>query len=414
MVVNSDPVRDGRVRKEARSLTAAGHDVTVFGVRASEDRNADAALGFPVVFPPMPPWIAAGGAVATLRKSAFWYERMRPLADAAIASRPDVIHAHDLDTVGPASRAAAAAGIPCVYDDHEASYVDKLPNYAPADARGPKRAALDAITRRLQKRGEALEREVRARGLAAMITVSEPLADRLTARFGGPRPVVVRNCPALREVPRTDALREKIGAPKDAKLLLYHGTATEGSGIEVVIRALRLLPPHYLFALVGRVWRQEKYEALARDEGVADRVRFVPFVAEDEMFRLVASADVGLVPTEPNSEGNTYGLANKFFESMMAGLPMVAAATPAVEPILARVKAGLLYPAAMPQDPAALAAAARRVCEDAALWASCRETALTAARDEFNWERESEKLVAVYERLAAAPRGPASSRANRV
>jgi glycosyltransferase involved in cell wall biosynthesis len=407
MVVNSDPLQDGRVRKEARSLVAAGHDVTVFGVRASDDRSADASLGFPVVFAPIPEWVAAGGALATFRRTARWFERMRPLADAAVASRPDVVHAHDLDTVGPASRAARAAGIPCVYDDHEASYVDKLPNYAPAAMRGPKRAVLAALTRRLQRRGEALEREVRARGLAAIVTVSEPLADRLVARFGGPRPVVVRNCPEFREVPRTDALRERIGAPRDAKLLLYHGTATEGSGIEVVVRALRLLPPHYLFAIVGRVWRQDRYEALARDEGVAGRVRFVPIVPHDEMIRLVASADVGLVPTEPNSEGNAYGLANKFFESMMAGLPLVASATPAVRPILERVRAGLLYPAEAPQDPAALAAAARRLCEDATLWDSCREAGLRAAREEFNWERESRALVAVYERLASGTRRPA-------
>jgi hypothetical protein len=87
---------------------------------------------------------------------------------------------------------------------------------------------------------------------------------------------------------------------------------------------------------------------------VADRVRFVPFVPEDEMFRLVASADVSVIPTEPNSVGNEFGLPNKFFESMMAGLPLVASATPAVKPILERVKAGLLYPAEMPQDPLVL------------------------------------------------------------
>lgn len=400
MVVNSDPARDGRVRKEARSLVAAGHDVTVFGVRARGASGDAPSLGFPVVFPPMPAWIEAGGAINMLRKSARWFDRMRPLAEAALASRPDVLHAHDLDTVGPASELAHAAGVPLVYDDHEASYVDKLPNYAPAGLGGVKRAALDAITRRLQKKGEALEREVRARGLAAFVSVSDPLADRLVARFGPPRPVVVLNCPAFREVPRTEALRRAIDAPADAKLLGYHGTATEGSGIEVVIRALRHLPPQYVFAIVGRVWSREKYEALAVAEGVAGRVRFVPFVPEDEMLRLAASADVSVVPTEMNSVGNTYGLANKFFESMMCGVPMVASATPAVKPVMERVGAGLLYPAESPQDPAALAAAARRLCEDRALWTSCREAGLRAARDEFNWERESAKLVAVYERLA--------------
>ena len=399
MVVNSDPAFDGRVRREARSLVAAGHDVTIFGVRTGATER-DTSLGFPVEFPKMPAWIGRGGVANTLRKTANWFERMRPLAAAAVASRPDVVHAHDLDTVGPASRLAAKAGIPCVYDDHEASYVDKLPNYAPADATGLRRAVLGVLTRNVQRRGVALERAVRRRGLAALVTVSDQLADRLYERFGGPHPVVVRNCPVLRDVPRTNALRHRLGVGHDVKLLVYHGTATEGSGLENVIRALRELPPNYVFTMIGRVWGQERYEGLARAAGVGTRVRFVPMVPEDEMLRLVASADVGLVPTEPNSVGNTYGLANKFFESMMVGLPMVAAATPAVEPVLQRVKAGLLYPADAPQDASAIAHAVRALCEDEALWRSCREAGLAAARDEFNWDREARKLVAVYEGLS--------------
>ena len=400
MVVNSDPAFDGRVRREARSLVGAGHEVTVFGVRGGDARD-DSDLGFAAVFPPLPAWIGRGGAFNTLRKTSGWYERMRPLAKAAVASGPDAVHAHDLDTVGPASRLAAEAGIPCVFDDHEASYVDKLPNYAPANARGVRRAALAAITRHLQRRGEALERTVRRQqGLMAVITVSEQLAARLNERFGAPYPVVVRNCPVLREVPRTNALRHRLAVGNEVKLLVYHGTVTEGSGVENVIRALRELPSNYVFAIVGRVWRQDRYEALARAAGVGTRVRFVPIVPEDEMLRLVASADVGVVPTEPNSVGNAFGLANKFFESMMVGLPIVAAATPAVQPVLDRVRAGLLYPADAPQDATAIARAVRALCEDEPLWRSCREAGLAAARDEFNWDREGRKLVAVYEGLS--------------
>lgn len=399
MVVNSDPAYDGRVRREANSLVGAGHEVTVFGVR-NPDRMDDPALGFPVEFPALPAWIGRGGAFNTLRKTAKWYERMRPLAAAAVASRPDAIHAHDLDTVGPASRLAAEAGLPCVFDDHEASYVDKLPNYEPANATGVRRVALAAFTRHLQRKGTELERAVRRRGLAAVVTVSDQLAERLYERFGHPHPVVVRNCPVLRDVPRTNALRHRLAVGNDAKLLVYHGTVTEGSGVENVIRALRELPTNYVFAIVGRVWRQDRYEALARAAGVGSRVRFVPMVPEDEMLRLVASADVGLVPTEPNSVGNAFGLANKFFESMMVGLPMVAAATPAVQPVLERVKAGLLYPADAPQDAVAIARAVRALCDDEPLWRSCHEAGLAAAREEFHWEREARKLVAIYEGLS--------------
>ncbi len=405
MVVNSDPARDVRVRKEARSLAAAGHDVTVFGTGAGGD---DSALGFAVVRPALPAWIDASGAFNLLRRAARWYERFAPLADAAAASAPDALHAHDLDVAGPTSGAARRLGVPFVFDDHEASYVDKLPNYAPPELRGPKRVVLDAVTRRLQRDGERLERDVRARAPAAVVTVSDSLAERLVARFGGQRPLVVRNCPEFREVPRTDALRGRIGAAADARILVYHGTATEGSGVETAIRALRRLPSNYVFAVVGRVWRQDKYEALAAAEGVADRVRFVPFVPEDEMLRLVASADVGLVPTEANSVGNEFGLPNKLFESMMVGLPIAATEMPEVASILRRTGAGVLCP---PASPGALADSARRLCDDRALWDSCRAAGLSAARREFNWERESAKLVDVYARIAETrlTRGVASS-----
>jgi len=401
MVVNSDPADDTRVKKEARTLTAAGHAVTVFGVRRPGKNPDDVDdVGFPIVRPPLPAWVGAGGPFNTLRNAAAWFERMRPLVDAAMATSPDALHAHDLDVVGPASAAARARGVPFVFDDHEASYVDKLPNYAPADARGVRRAVLAAITRHVQRRGEALERTVRARRPAAMITVSDSLADLLVERFGGERPVVVRNCPVLRTEPRTDALRERLGLTADAKIVAFHGTVTEGSGIETVIRALRALPGNFVFALIGRVWRQERYEALARAEGVSDRVRIVPFVPEAEMFRLAASADASIIPTEANCVGHEFGIPNKLFESMMIGMPIVASDMPEVAAILHRTGAGVAYPSAMPQAPAALADAARRLCGDAALWRRCRDAGLAAARDEFNWERESAKLVAVYERLA--------------
>src|SRR5437867_8655775 len=103
------------------------------------------------------------------------------------------------------------------------------------------------------------------------------------------------------------------------------------------------------------------------------------------MFRLVASADISVIPTEPNSVGNEFGIPNKLFESMMVGLPVVASDVPEVAQILAKTGAGVTYPAAMPQDPAALAAAVRRVCEDRAAWERCRDAGLRAAREEFNW-----------------------------
>jgi glycosyltransferase involved in cell wall biosynthesis len=125
-------------------------------------------------------------------------------------------------------------------------------------------------------------------------------------------------------------------------------------------------------------------------------------VPEDEMFLYVASADVGLVPTEPNTVGNRLGLPNKLFESLMAGLPVVASDVPEVGAIVRRTGAGVLYPARLPQDPAALAEGVHTLLSDPDLARACREQGLRAAREELNWERESTKLVDLYDAVEAA------------
>lgn len=403
MILGNDFTRDNRVRREARSLAAAGHRVTVHAVLSKDTEPEEEDGDVLVVRTALPDWAHTGSGLAGAWRVARWYRRFEPLVrDAVARGSPECLHAHDLDTVGPAQEAAGAAGIPLVYDDHEASVVDKLPNYLPADARGFKRAALRAALRSLQQRGNALERRVRARGVRAVITVSEGLADDLVRRFGGPRPVVVRNCPPWRQVERTDALRTRIGAYPEDRLILYHGTVTEGCGVEAAIRALRLMGPRHVLVVLGWAWRQDLLEHLAETEGVASQVRFLHGVPQDEMFRLIASADVGVVPTEPNTVGNVHGIPNKLFECLMGGLPVAASDVPEVAQIVRRTGAGVLYPARLDQDPEPLADAVRALLDDRSLHETCREACLAAARAEFNWDKEGVRLVDLYDRIESS------------
>ena len=401
MILGNDFSRDNRVRREAQALVGAGHRVTLHAVMADglepEEDDGDVV----VVRTRLPEWTQTGRGAAGAWRVARWYDRFRPLVETALSrDRPDVLHAHDLDTVKPCLEAAQREKLPLVYDDHEASQVDKLPNYVPADARGWKKHTLQAAVRWLQRRGRALERQVRASGPAGLITVSEALADDLVRRFGGPRPVVVRNCPPWRAVKRTQALRVKAGAAPTDRLILYHGTVTEGCGVETAIRALRILGEGHMLVVLGWAWRQDLLEQLAQQEDVASQVRFLKGVSQDEMFDLIGAADVGVIPTEPNTVGNTLGIPNKLFESLMAGLPVVAADVPEVAQIVRSSGAGVLYPAAMPQDPRDLAEGIHTLLSDGSLWATCSEAGRAVARAELNWERESRRLIDLYARIA--------------
>ena len=400
LVAGDDLTQNPRVRWEARALAAAGHRVTVHGVLSPATEEEEDEAGVVYVRVPLKGWQAKGGGLKNPVRVARWYERFAPVVDLATRrERPDAIHAHDLDVAGPAQEAALALGVPLVYDVAGAAYVDRLCALISPDARGARRRAHEAAINHLRRRGAALERKLRRRGLAAVVVDTRSLADDLVRRYGGPAPIVVRSCPPYRRVRRGTELRKKLGVFPTERLVLFLGPPTEGCGLDAAIRAMKLLGDGYVLVVLGRAPRMTKFDKLAEDEGVAARVRFAPPTPDDELVKLVASADVALVPTEPSTPVNRIGVPARLFMALAAGLPVVASDTPEVGAIVRGTGAGVLYPARSPQDPAALAEGVHVLLNDGSLAATCAEAAVVAAREELNWEKESLALVDLYDAI---------------
>lgn len=398
LVTGDDVTQNVRVRLEARALAAAGHRVTVFGVLSPATEEEEDEAGVVYVRVPLKGWKAHGGGLRRPVRLALWYDRFRPLVDAAVRREtPEAIHACDLDVALPAQDAALALGIPFVHDVAGAAYVDRLADIISPASRGAGRAAYQGALDLLRRKASALETKLRRRGVAATIADGESLADDLARRYGGPPPAVVRTLPPYRAPVRGNALRRRVGAFVTDRLLLFFGPLTDGCGADTAIRALRLLGDGHVLVLVGCTPRLTKYERIADTEGVAGRVRFIPEAPDAETMRLAASADVALCPTEPATPLLRLGVPARFWASIAAGLPVVASATGDVAAIVRETGAGVLYPARSPQDPAALAEGIHTLLHDGPLSRTCAEAAVRAHRDSLNWERESTRLVDLYD-----------------
>ncbi|MEW9534655.1 glycosyltransferase [Microbispora sp. NPDC049125] len=165
--------------------------------------------------------------------------------------------------------------------------------------------------------------------------------------------------------------------------LLTWGLIGPGKGIEWALRALALLgdldaPPTYTIAgkthpkvleLRGEAYRDSLYELAAR-LGVSSAVRHDPVYRDQEsLSRLVRSADVVVLPYD-SAEQVTSGV---LIEAVAAGVPVVATSFPhAVE--LLTGGPGLLVPHG---DPAAIAAAVRRILIEPGLAGSLTSRART-------------------------------------
>jgi glycogen(starch) synthase len=443
MIVPNSCAPDFRVSKEAESLAAAGHEVCIFCVGApglptdeirsgvryqrlrwasspprvviarllrprlgagagttasaaqqTAEMNAVSAISAASVHPP--------GWMSQPIKRALWawlrkqtetlYQPLiaasfgRVFGPALAASGADVIHAHDLHALPVAARVAARLGVAFVFDSHELE-AHRNPPLTPA-----RRRQVERLEARLLPQA------------AAVVTVSDSIADHIAAAYGIPRPLVLYNAPRLADqrdpkLPLPD-LRQLAGAPENAYVLVHTGNVAPNRGLETAIDALALLKRDGRDCIAGRPiclialgiclpGIASELAARARIAGVADRVFLLPPVAPEVVSRQIASADAALVPIIPVALSYQYAMPNKLFEAVMAGLPVIASDLTEMGAFLRRYNLGRTFP---PGDAAALA---RVICANDLPAPPDPEVVASLC-----WERQAERLVGLYARLA--------------
>jgi glycosyltransferase involved in cell wall biosynthesis len=131
----------------------------------------------------------------------------------------------------------------------------------------------------------------------------------------------------------------------------------------------------------------------ARELGVADRVRLLGRVAHERLPELYRSADA--VVAVPRYE--PFGIVP--LEAMACGVPVIASAVGGMLDTVEDGGTGLHVP---PDDPAALAAAARRLLADDRLRASMGRAGERRVLQRYTWDQVAEDTETVYRRLVPA------------
>lgn len=159
------------------------------------------------------------------------------------------------------------------------------------------------------------------------------------------------------------------------------------------IHELRDDVPGIRCAIVGDGPARADLEARAEALGVSDRVRFLGAVSEAEARAVLDDAHLLVMPSEREGFGITV------IEAQLAGaVPVVVRGPHTAAPDLVRDGVdGLLAD----PDPAALAAAVRRLLTNDAARRTMRAAALEAAR-RFDWDDIAREMLGVYRTVAAA------------
>jgi len=275
----------------------------------------------------------------------------------------------DLDTILAIRLASLIRGKSYAYDAHE--HFTAVPELK---ERNFKKGIWKAIGKRCVK------------GASTCITVSESLAQILEKEFRNDFHVL-RNFPYRKNL-------LPVNKSNNTFTLVYHGKINKGRGIKELIQSMENIENARLW-IIGDGDLYEELQAFTKTFSFSGRIRFFGWVAPAELHGIISRAHLGVNLLDPESESYYYSLANKFFDYVMAGIPVLSMNFPEYQRINNQFEVAHLIDSL---DKESIADAIKMIIRNENLLnemkANCK-----MAREMYNWEKEEIKLLEIFELL---------------
>jgi glycosyltransferase involved in cell wall biosynthesis len=354
--------------KEAKTLARAGYEVVLI---AQHDRDE----------------MVDGVKIVALPKPRNRFARIFGLTWRAfhlsLRERAEIYHFHDpeLLPIGVLLKIFTRAKV--IYDVHEDVPEQILTkHWIPCLLRRPLAGVFNTFEKLL------------ARALDAVVVATEGIAEK----FAQLKPIVIHNYPDLGMLPNSST---RHGEGKE-KVLVYVGGISKIRGAIEMVRALENLNSAWdvRLDLTGKFESPELEQELRGLPGYR-RVRFLGWMPPERVYTHLANADVGLVCLHPEPRFMV-AWPVKLFEYMAAGLPVVASNFPLWKEIVEGNRCGITVD---PLDPKAIAQAIEYLLAHPEEARQMGENGRRAVEEKYNWEKEAEKLLALYKELVDSAKG---------
>ncbi len=175
----------------------------------------------------------------------------------------------------------------------------------------------------------------------------------------------------------------------EGKDIVAVGRLISKKGFDLLVRAFaRLERSDLRLRIAGGGPEEEALKALAKAEGVADRIDFLGSTPHAECLELIRGARIFAIPCRTSPSGDRDGIPVVLMEAMAAGRPVIAGRLESIAELVEDGKSGLLVP---PDDVDALAAALGRLVADGEVRRNMGLAGRARVEEEFsdatNWDR---------------------------
>ena len=309
----------------------------------------------------------------------------------ALAFRPHVIHAHLHEGALIGGAVSRLLRVPLVFD-FQGSLTSEMVDHQFIAANG----VLFRLAHWLELRIDRLPQHI--------LTSSQNAARLLTTDYhiSADLVTVLQDCVQVdtflpvsdaSAAHRADDLREQLHIPRARRVIIYIGLLDEYRGTSVLLRAAQQLlargtDAHFVIIGFPNI---ERYQSMARDLGIADRLTFPGRVPYEDVPRWLALGDVAVEPKMSATEA-----AGKVLNYMAMGLPVVAFDIPVMHEYLGDY--GVFAPLG---DPTGFANEIEKLLDDPQRARTLGHKLRDRARQLFSWDQAGREIERVYESVLA-------------
>jgi glycosyltransferase involved in cell wall biosynthesis len=360
-------VFDDRIfHKEAKTLASAGYDVTLIAHHDKEE-------------------IIDGIKIIPLPKPKNRWERFLKLDyltyKKALQQKADVYHFHDPELLPWILKLKKKTEAKIIYDVHE-----HYPNAILDKHWIPK------LLRKLMSKLFAIIEQILVPVLDFVIYTT-PIVGERYKKMKVPTESI-ENYPLL----NTPHLFKK---NPQKKIIIYFGGMTKIRGICELLRAFSVVNKKRVnlgLYLIGDI-KPKDFEKEIRDLiiqlNTKDNIKIIPEISYEEKEKYLSRASIGIVTYLPFAN-NMSCLPNKLFEYMLTGLPVITSDFLLYKKIVEKNNCGICV---NPQSPEEIAITIEFLIKNPKKAKKMGENGKKAVLEKYNWEKESKKLLEVYEKL---------------
>jgi len=368
MILSKPFILDPRVNQEAKTLVKNGYEVSIIVWDRKKLYQKEDIVDKIKVFRIHNNEIVDKFHTDILRNPFWWrkaYEKAVELYNTDF--KFDVVHCHDLDTLKTGVWLKKKLGVKLVYDAHEI-FGYMIERYLPC-----------LISDYALKMEKKLLKKV-----DHIITVNQPLKTYYDSITDKPVEIVM-NCKKL--------IGKKYVAPKNKVFTVcYFGVFNSTRMFPNIVHVLGKIKD-INFLVAGK--RETLFKAVQTRCNQYNNINFLGSLSLDEVIDYTQKSDAVLCMIRPNDKNAKIAHANKQFEAMICGRPLIASKDTYIGQMTQDLNCGIVKDF----SEEGVIEAVTKLRDNPGLCEKYGKDGLKAAINEYNWEKQEEKLLKIYDKI---------------